>query len=482
MNIEVNFHKENCIWKMIVEVLNDRHVFKNKWVYKFKREIDGKIIRFKARWVIRNFKQREDFDYNETFVAIIKLMNYKIIFAIIVVNDWDLKQINVIIIFFYEDVEKKIYMKLLIEYKQNIKICRLRKAFYDLKQFSRMWYNIFASFFKKYEFVFLDVDLNVFFNKKFIIVIYIDDILLIKFNSKHIVVVKRVFNEHFKMIDLNSLRFYLNINIERNRSNRILFLNQKIYLKKIFKNHGMWKCKLITIFMNNNILKVVNSDHVVIVEQRHAYQFIINSLMYVMLKTRFNLVYVVFVINKYVFNFIDIHWKTVKRIFRYIRKTLDLRLIFSEAFEFFAEYINVDWGENRNTRRFTFKYVFNVKNEAINWSFKRQSIVILLTCEAEYMSQTQAVKEVIWLLKLLKQINLNTFIVIKVLIVFDSSSSQSIYSLTIIIIYCDNQKIIALVKNFIQHFRTKHIDIQQHFVREKIITNEIELQYVFITE
>ena len=189
------------------------------------------------------------------------------------------------------------------------------------------------------------------------------------------------------MIDLNSFRFYLNMNIERNRSNRILFLSQKIYLKKVFKDHDMWKCKSIAIFMNSNALKAVNSDHVVIVEQRHAYQSVVDSLMYVMLKTRSDFIYVIFIISRYVFNFIDIHWKIVKRIFRYIRKTLDFRFIFSEVLESFAEYTDVDWEENRDTRRFTFEYVFNVKNEVISWSFKRQSIVILFTCEAEYMNQ-----------------------------------------------------------------------------------------------
>ena len=181
--------------------------------------------------------------------------------------------------------------------------------------------------------------------------------------------------------------------------------------------------------------------------------------MYVMLKTRFDFVHIIFIINKYVFNFIDIHWKIVKRIFRYIRKTLDFRFIFNEIFEFFAEYIDVDWKENRNTRRFTFEYIFNVKNEAISWLFKRQSIVIFSTCETEYMNQIQTIKEIIWLLKLLKQINFNTFIVTKVFITFDFFLSQSIYFLTIIIIYCDNQRAVALVKNFIQYFCTKHIDI-----------------------
>ena len=180
------------------------------------------------------------------------------------------------------------------------------------------WYNILTSFFKKHKFVSFNVDLNVFSNKKLIIVIYVDDIFLIEFNSMHIVVVKRVFNKRFKMIDLSSFQFYLNMSIKRDRSNRIFFFSQKIYLKKIFKNHDIWKCKSIAIFINNNVLKIVDFDHVVIVEQRYIYQSVVDFLMYVTLKTRSDLVYAVFVINKYIFNFIDIHWKIVKRIFRYI--------------------------------------------------------------------------------------------------------------------------------------------------------------------
>ena len=91
MNIEVDFHKKNCIWKVIVEASSDHHVFKNKWIYKLKREIDEKVIRFKTYWIVRDFEQRENLDYNETFAVMIKSMNYKIIFAIAAVNDWNLK-------------------------------------------------------------------------------------------------------------------------------------------------------------------------------------------------------------------------------------------------------------------------------------------------------------------------------------------------------------------------------------------------------
>ena len=59
--------------------------------------------------------------------------------------------------------------------------------------------------------------------------------------------------------------------------------------------------------MNNNVFEIVDFDHIIIVEQHYVYQFAVDFLIYVMLKTRFDFVYVIFVINKYIFNFINIH-------------------------------------------------------------------------------------------------------------------------------------------------------------------------------
>ena len=59
---------------------------------------------------------------------------------------------------------------------------------------------------------------------------------------------------------------------------------------------------------------------------------------------------------------------------------------------------------------------------------------------------------------------------------------KSIYCLIVIVIYCNNQKTQTFVKNFINHFRMKHMNIQHHFVRKKIIKKQIQLKYVFITK
>ena len=68
----------------------------------------------------------------------------------------------------------------------------------------------------------------------------------------------------------------------------------------------------------------------------------------------------------------------------------------------------------------------------------------------------------------------------KIFIIYEIS--KFVYYLIVIVIYYDNQKAQAFVKTFINHFRIKHMNIQNHFVREKIIEKQIQLKYVFITK
>lgn len=87
----------------------------------------------------------------------------------------------------------------------------------------------------------------------------------------------------------------------------------------------------------------------------------------------------------------------------------------------------------------------------------------LSSCKAEYIGQTQAIKETIWLQGFLKQIHPD----------LDGGAT---------IIYGDNQRVIALAKNPQFHVRTKHIDIQYYFVREKVAEGRIQLKYVRTTQ
>ena len=257
--------------------------------------------------MIRDFEQQKDLNYNEIFAAMIKSISYKTFFVIVAVNDWDLKQINIKIVFLYENIEEEIYVELSHDYFDRDRVYRLWKTLYDLKQSFRVWYNTLVIFLKKHDFLFFDVDLSVFFNDNVIIVIYVDDFLIIEFSRDYIQQIKLTLNKHFDMTNMRFLYYYLSISIERDRLNRILYLSQKTYLKKILRNHDMWDSKFIVILVNINRLKIVDLDHVVFVDQRLIYQFVVDFLMYGMLDTRLDFVFAVSVISKYAFNLIDTH-------------------------------------------------------------------------------------------------------------------------------------------------------------------------------
>ncbi|EGU72538.1 hypothetical protein FOXB_16953, partial [Fusarium oxysporum f. sp. conglutinans Fo5176] len=86
-----------------------KHTLQGKWVYKLKRGKDGEITRFKARFVVRGFEQKEGIDYHETFASVVKPMSYKMIFAIAAALDLELEQMDVKTAFLYGGVKEEIY-------------------------------------------------------------------------------------------------------------------------------------------------------------------------------------------------------------------------------------------------------------------------------------------------------------------------------------------------------------------------------------
>ena len=142
--------------------------------------------------------------------------------------------------------------------------------------------------------------------------------------------------------------------------------------------------------------------------------------MYVMLKTRFNIVYAVSLVSRYSVNSTQTHWNAVIRIFWYLRDTIYYKLVYKGSLQVLIEYIDFDWA-NDSTRRFIFNYLFNVDSGVISWSSKRQVIVALFTCEVEYIDQTLIIKEVIWLKTLLNQLLRPRDSNSKIIIIFDDN-------------------------------------------------------------
>ena len=87
--------------------------------------------------MVRGFEQKKGINYHETFASVVKPMSYKAIFAIAAARDWDIHQIDVKTAFLYDNIDEKIYVNQPLGHTDGTsKICKLRKAFYGLKQSS----------------------------------------------------------------------------------------------------------------------------------------------------------------------------------------------------------------------------------------------------------------------------------------------------------------------------------------------------------
>jgi hypothetical protein len=373
---------------------------------------------------------------------------------------------NVKTTFLYDKIHENVFVVQFTKFEQRInKVCKLNKTLYDFKQFSKVWFETLIKFFFFFNYVSLNVEFNVFMKNDIIIVIYVNDLNFTKFDFSIIFWLKIFLKKRFKMNDLNSCIYYLDMMIFRNWRLRLLILNENVYVKQMLRDHEMWNCKSLIIFMNVScrLIKIFD-EYIVDKNFKTSYQLIVKSLMYIMLKTRFDITYFISMINRYVFKLIQNHWQAVKRIFRYLRRTHQIKLIFREALKSFESYTNSDWAKDQNIKRWTSEYVFNVNSDVINWFSKRQSTMILFICEVEYTEQILIVKETIWLRNFMIQLT------------YDVEYFQTI------MIYENNQNVIVFVKNSQFHARIKYIDIQIHFIKKKMIEKFIDLFYVFIDQ
>jgi hypothetical protein len=153
------------------------------------------------------------------------------------------------------------------------------------------------------------------------------------------------------------------------------------------------------------------------------------------------------------------HLTALKRILRYLRGTLDFGLLLrrSSATEL-RVYTDADWAGSPDTCRSTSGYAVFLGDSLVSWSSKRQPVVSRSSAEAEYHAVANGVAEAVWLRQLLQELH--------------SSLTMST------LVFCNNVSAVYLSTNPVQHQRTKHVEIDLHFVRERVACGAARILHV----
>ena len=188
------------------------------------------------------------------------------------------------------------------------------------------------------------------------------------------------------------------------------------------------------------------------------YSEAIGSVLWPAVVSRPDIAFAVGILSQFIQNPGQAHWEALKRVISYLGSTKDYWLTFGGRSKTLAEgYCNADWAAQKDRHSIS-GYSFHFGCGSVSWSSKKQNIIALSSTEAEYIAQTHAAKEAIWLRSFIKEVR---------------GSEDGVLT-----IKCNNQGAIVLAKDNKFHSRTKHIDLRFHFIQEAVEDGKIAVSYI----
>lgn len=341
------------------------------------------------------------------------------------------------------------------------KVCLLKQSLYGLKQSPRQWNKRFDRFMLEQNFLRSEHDACVYVKQvtnhdHLYLLLYVDDMLIACKSMTEVKKIKEQLSLEFDMKDMGPASRILGIGIKRDRKKGILYMSQSSYIKKVIQRFHMNEAKITETPVGAHFkLAAVKDDDECVDTEQIPYSSAVGSIMYAMIGSRSDLAYAICLISRYMSRPGSVHWEAVKWVLKYMKGAHDLSLVFTQEKEFkVTGYCDSDYAADLDKRRSISGYVFTVGGNTVSWKASLQSVVALLTTEAEYIALTEAAKEAMWIKGMLKDLGCEQ----------DKTS-----------ILCDSQSTICLSKNSVYHERTKHIDVKFNFIREVVAAGEIDV-------
>ena len=449
MEEEMSSILKNETWTM-VKPQSDIKPIGVKWVFRVKKDSKGRILRHKARLVVKGYAQKEGINYSEVFSPVARMDSIRILIAIAAQEEWELHHLDVKTAFLNGEIKEDIYITQPEGFEVKGKedhILKLKKALYGLKQAPRAWNSRLNEVLLKQGFVRSKCDYGVYYTaeiqEKIIIGVYVDDMIITGSKSHKIMEFKEGMKKVFEMTDLGILSSYLGIEIKYEED--YTWLTQRSYIESILHSFKMSECNSVKTPMEARLKLGAERENDEV--NPSIFRSLIGSLRY-LLNSRPDLTYSVNYLSRFMSKPSSEHMNAAKRVLRYIKGTSSFGLRYERGMKkhFVQGFSDSDFAGDKFDRESTSGQVFFIGNSAITWNSVKQGVVALSSCEAEYISASAASCQGIWIIRLIEEL-LNKKV----------SPFKS---------FVDNVSAISLSKNPSQHGRSKHIDTKFHFIRD----------------
>ncbi|KAH9782815.1 retrovirus-related pol polyprotein from transposon RE1 [Citrus sinensis] len=444
---------ENRTWSLVPRTKNQK-IVGNKWVYRIKYNTDGSVAKYKARLVAKGFQQIEGVNYFDTFSLVVKPTTVRVVFSLAVMNQWIIRQVDVNNALLNGELSEEVFMQQLESFVDRSKpnyVCRLHKALYGLKQAPRAWFEKLRGCLLQWGFRNSKSDSSLFLRKTKIslimVLIYVNDILVTGPNNEELDSFIQQFNTIFALKDLGRLSYFLGIEVLYGQD--CIYLSQKKYVRDLLAKVDMLDCKGVITPMcsgkDSKLQKMVKGELGYYVEDATHYRSIVGGLQYLIL-TRPEIAYSVHKLSQYVSAPTMQHLMACKRVLKYLKKTQDYGLKFLKDGDLkITSFTDADWGIDLDDRKSIGAYCMQI-------------VVTKSSAESEYRALASTASEIAWLKSLFLE--------------------MGVCCIERPTIWCDNTSATELAKNHVLHSRTKHIEIDVHFIRDKVLAGDLKICYV----
>ncbi|XP_019153490.1 PREDICTED: uncharacterized protein LOC109149962 [Ipomoea nil] len=285
------------------------------------------------------------------------------------------------------------------------------------------------------------------------LLVYVDDIIMLGNDPALIDSLLKRLSSTFKIRDLGKPTLFLGI--ETLSDGDSFIMSQRRYMVDILSRAGMIDCKALATPASVTQPATPTPDPF---DNPTQYRRIVGALQYLTI-TRLDLSFSVNRLCQFMHSPTQDHWGLLKRVLRYVKGTLDygLRLTPSLSSDLHA-YSDSDWAGCPVDRKSTSGYAVFLETNLITWLSRKQRTVARSSTEAEYKGLADVAAEVTWVISLLRELGL--------------------HSGTPTTLWCDNLGATYLAANPVFHARTKHVEIDFHFVRDKVAAEDFIVNFV----
>lgn len=439
-----------------------------RWVYKIKppTTLQPEPI-FKCRLCAHGYKQQFGIDYSSTFAQVATFKAFRIMMWLSVFFNFRATQMDVKNAFLAGKLDAEIYMEPPPGYEDEVGYVLLEKSLYGLKQAPRIWYNTLVTKLNSLGFKELVSDSCVFrhHTEKCYILVFVDDIIIYTKNEEFRSKVEQDLQKTFDLKLLGTLRHFIGLQIDTDDEGTV-HIHQYNYIQKLkdtfskyftsISNRVNTPCDSEVKFSKN---QQPDDDNTKKRMRSLPYRQLIGSLLY-LLGTRPELYFIIIVLSRFVNNPGYIHWLAALRVLFYVCNTPLFGILIRKG-QFFrlSVYVDSDHAADVDDRKSISGYIIYLGSTPIVWRSKKQKgKAAESSCEAEYISMSACINELVWIIAILSELSLRVP--------------------TPVPIYCDNKAANDLAYNPVHHDRTKHIDIRYHRIREFILDGTVEIVHI----